>query len=708
MRRPALVLLPLLLSLACLLPCGYAEPRGGWDLASRVPSGTLVFVGAEGLDELQARWDRTSLGRMMADPAMQEFSAPLRKMWEQATGPETLPPLLRDLGGHLKHLQGQAGVAWVGMDAERGEPRVVASLDFGSHVQAFADFLERLAAEAGAESVVLEKSQREGRPWWKASLQSGPTLWATLADTVLVASTDEALLTAAVGAPAGESLASGADYAAVQRRYGPGLTMHAYANVPALAGAFSEGEMAAPLRAMGLDTVRAVGYGMSMVGDGFRDTLVVHTPGADHGLMTAFEARPLQASRLLDLVPGHAFFATESRIDLSGYLDGLRRMFASVDAGAVAEMDEDLREASRELGMDIEKELVAGLGDTLGMYAGMSSGGGLFPEVAFVVTVKDPAAWQERLPQLAARLAGMLGERGSVVARHRAIPYEGQVLQVLELQGAEAGEMVPFTPSAALLGDRLVVTLVPYTLKDIIYRQRHPEQAGPGLADQEDFAALWRDRPPQACSLGYIDLQSVLALLYDTAVPTLQAAAKPNVLGEMAAALPLDWTALPPVRHVRSYFRSVGIYQSLSRDGLDLQVSAPLPLFPVFGLAGAGAAMFAMRRAAMPGAGVDAVDPDAPMLESPVEVAQREVDDLARYVMLFVMERDQLPASLEALVAAGFVEELPLDPWGHRYSLTVVDAARREVTVASTGPDGVLGTDDDIALTRSPDGERPR
>lgn len=709
MRRTALVVLPLLVALACLLPCGYAEPRGGWDLAARVPASTLVFVGGEGLDGLEERWQRTAMGRMAADPAMQEFSAPLRRLWEEATGPDTLPPLLRELGTHLGRLRGQAGVAWVGMSEERGEPRLVASLDFGTHVQAFADFLERMAAEAGAESVVLEKEQREGRPWWKASLQDGPTLWATLADTVFVASTDEALLATVLGAPAaGGTLAGDASYVEVRRRYGEGVAMHAYGNVPALLATFSEGEMDPMLRAMGADTVRAVGYGMSMAGDGFRDTFVVHTPGADHGLMTAFEARPLQASRLLDLVPGNAFFCSESRIDLSGYLDGLRRMFASVDAAAVAEMDEDLREASRELGMDIEKDLLAGLGDTLGMYAGMSSGGGLFPELALVVTVKDPAAWQERLPQLGARLAGMMSERGGMAVRHRSLPYEGALLQVLELQGEQPGQLVPFTPSAALLGDRLVVTLVPYTLKDIVYRLRHPEQAGPGLADQEDFASLWRERPPQACSVGYLDLQAVLALLYDTTVPVLQAAAKPNMLGEMAAALPLDWTALPPVRHVRSYFRSVGIYQSLSRDGLEVQVSAPLPMFPVFMLAGAGAALWSMRSMSVPGAALDALDTPPGMEVTPEDFALRQVEDLARYVQLFVMERDQLPASLEALVEAGFLEGLPQDPWGRPYELLVTDAGQRQAVVRSLGADGQPGTDDDLLAAAQPAGAQPR
>lgn len=711
MPRRLPIIVAVLVALACLLPCGFAEPRSGWDLAARVPATTLVFAGAEGLDELQARWERTAMGRMAADPAMQEFAAPLRAMWQEATGPDTLPPLLRELGTQLGRLRGSASVAWVGMHPERGDPLLVASMDFGTHVQAFADFLERLAAEAGAESVVLDKEQREGRPWWKASFQDGPTVWATLADTVFVASTDDGLLASVTGAPPAEALAGSADWAEVRRRYGAGVAMHAYANVPALLRTMGDGddELDPMLRALGADTVRAIGYGMSIAGDGFRDTFVVHTPGADHGLMTAFEARPLQASRMLDLVPGNAFFMAESRIDLSGYLGGLRRMFAAVDAGAVAEMEEDLAEASRELGMDIERDLLGGLGDTLGLYAGMSSGGGLFPELALVFTVKDAAAWHSRLPQLVSRVCTMMSDAGGVVARASALPYEGTVLHVMDLQGAQPGQMVPLMPSAALLGDRLVVTLVPYTLKDIVYRLRHPEQAGPGLSAQEDFAAVWQERPPQACSVSYLDLQAVLALLYDTAVPTLQAVAKPNMLGEMAASLPLDWKALPPVRHVRAYFRSVGMYQTLARDGLELQVNAPLPMFPAFLLAGVGAGMMAVRQAAVPGAALEAMDEGAgPLDGTPEGAAARQLEDLGRYVQLFLMERDQLPASLEALVEAGFLESLPSDPWGRPFRLVVADAALKQAQVVSAGADGEPGTDDDLWVGVQPVGEQPR
>ena len=57
-------------------------------------------------------------------------------------------------------------------------------------------------------------------------------------------------------------------------------------------------------------------------------------------------------------------------------------------------------------------------------------------------------------------------------------------------------------------------------------------------------------------------------------------------------------------------------------------------------------------------------------------------------------------------IAALFAEPLPLDGWGNRVSITVLD--RDDSTgiarLGSLGPDGLHGTLDDLSATLSPDG----
>jgi len=699
----------LLGTLAVLLPCGFAEPRAGWNLAARLPASTIAFVSLEQLDEMEARWKTTAMGKLLADPSMQEFLAPLRKVAEEAAGPDMLPAPLMDALKHLEHLRGQLAVGFVGMSEGTGEPLLVASLDFGAHVGEFSEFLQKLLAEMGGEDVTVETGTQDGRPLWTIAIRRGPTLAATILDTTFVAATNPSLLAAVAGGQLQEgSLATSPDYQAVQKRYGGAerLAFQAYGNVPAALATFAKdfaGQGRAMADAMGLDTVKAVGYGMSFSGDGFRDSLVIHTPGADHGMMTLFTTAPIERSRVLDLVPANAFFYSESNVGFDSYLDGVRKMMITLDPDAGAQMDEGLAEVNRMLGVDIEKDLLAGLAGTLGWYAGLSAGGGLFPELALMATVKDPTAYEALLVRMMEGIAGAVNEDGELIARSREMSYEGQKLHLLELQKARGDDVIPFTPAWALLGDRLVVTLVPYTLKEIIFRARHPGEAGPGLKEQEDFQALWAEKPPAACAVGYLDLQALLTLLYDTGVPLLQAAVKPNLLGEMTGHLPLDFAALPPVRHLRPYFRSVGSYQVFGRDGLELHISSPIPMLPIMAVAvGASVALMVPRRA------MSLRDAKPMIIDEPKEWPEEEGDatarartqleELVRYVNLFVLERGELPASLQDLVKAGFLESLPEDPWGNAVLLVVFDVAKRAYRIVSVGPDGEEKTPDDILV----------
>lgn len=712
MRRLLLIAVALF-GLACLLPTGYAEPRDGWNLAARLPASTLAYVSAEQLDAWPERLRATALGKLLDDPSMQEFVAPLRKALSDLSASESVPEELREVLAQLGHLRGQLGVALLGMDREAG-PRLAASLDFGPHVADFAAFLERLSGKLD-DQMRLESREEAGRRWWTISLRGGPRLEATAVDTVFVVATDRELLSQVVEAPSpAGTLALAPEFAGSRARLGAqGLGLFVYGNVPAALGQLAQewrGEERLIADALGLDTVKSVCYGLSFEGDGFRDALLINTSGADHGIPTLFGLAPMARPRFLDLVPGNAFLFEEANLSLANLLTAVRSVARVVDADAPKQMDEGLAHMNKLLGVDLEQDVLAGLGGTLGWYAGLSSGGGLYPEVALMATVKDPAAFEQVLVRLNEGIAGAANEEGRVIVRPRVLTYEGQRLHLLELSAAEGRRMVPFTPSWTLLGDRLIVTLVPYTLKDVVWRVKHPEAAGPGLAAQEDFAALMSLKPPEAGALEYLDLQAVLALLYDTGVPLLQTVVKPNMLGEMGSTLPLDWSALPPVRAIRGHLRSMMGFASWTRDGLEARMHAPIPLLPV--IVGAAVSALALRSARsaaidwdtlptdMPPAAVpppeDDGAEDAPQESARETLARAMLDNLLRAVRLHVLLHDALPAALTDLVGQGALEELPLDPWGSPYRLVVVDAAARTFRVESDGPDRKAGTDDDL------------
>lgn len=690
-----------LASLTTLLPCGFAEPRDGWDLAARVPASTIAFVGLEDLHLARQRFEATALGRMAKDPSMQAFMEPLTQALSEMTGPDILPPFVTDLLKHLEHLRGQLAVAFVGMSPANGEPLLAASLDFGAHVGDFAQFLQRLLGELGGDDLKVQVGEAGGRPVWTVSIRRGPTLTATTVDTTFLVATSATLLQDIAGGGASTgTLAASADYQAVGKKLAAdGLALRLYANVPAALATFA-GDWEGPERrmadAIGLDTVKALAYGMSFSGDGFRDSLVIHTPGADHGLMTMFHMPALSRARLLDLVPANAFACEEGNVDLSGVLPAIRKLAAVFDPDAAAELDQGLAEVSKQLGVDVEQDLLGGLSGAMGWYAGLPQGGGLFPEVALMLTVKDPAAYEQVLVKLWEGVAGIVNEEGDVLMRPRVLELDGQRLHLIELQAGRGDDVIPFTPSWTLLGDRLVLTLVPYTLREIVWRAKNPTEAGGGIQTQEDFKALWAAKPAAAGSFGYVDLQAIMSLLYDTGVPLLQAAVKPNMLEKAGLPFTPDWALLPPARQMRKYFRSMAWTETFNRDGMELTLHSPVPLLPILVGIGAGAAL-AFRSVAMPMREIEIGEPDVIVVpEEGSGETQAQLEDLARYVKLYVLERGEMPAALGDLVKAGMIDAVPVDAWGNEVRLVVVDAATRAFRVVSAGPDGSLKTDDDL------------
>jgi hypothetical protein len=704
MRIRPVLLLPALLLLPLALSTGYAEPRAGWNLAARVPASCVAFVSVEEIDQMRAREEKTALGRLAKDPAMQPFLAPLLKALEDmATLPPGIPPSVREILKLGRDLRGQAALAFLGM--EQRNPLIVASLDFGPKVAEFGMLLQRLVAEVGEGAVEVTTTTKDGRPWWTASIRGGPTLSATIVDTTFVVATSPALLATVTATPASTgTLATSPEFLGVLERIGKdGLAVLAYANVPAALAALGEALPPRELRmaeAFGLDTVKAVAYGMSYAGEGYRDTLLIHAPAADHGLIPMFRLAPIERPRLLGLVPGNAFAYAEANVGLDNVLASVRKVAALVDDDAPAELDRALKEADAHLGVSVEKDVLGGLAGTLGWYGALPQGGGLFPELALMATVKDPAAYEGVLNRLAEGIAGAVNEQGRVIVRKRTLEYEGQRLHMVELWKAQGDDVIPFTPSWTLLGDRLVVTLVPYTLKEIVWRAKHADAAGPGLEAQEDFRSLWAQKPATAGSVSYFDLQAVLSILYDTGVPLLQTLAKPNLIGEVTAKLPLDWAALPPARVLRPYLRSMMGFESWGPDGIEMRLHAPIPLMAICG----GAALFGATlavQASPPMEAAVAMRPDGMeevVVEDEQAQARRDVQSLTSFVNLYLLEEQALPTALEDLVKKNFIDPLPRDPWGRAYRFVVTDAKARTFQVRSDGPDGEPGTADDVSL----------
>lgn len=82
-----------------------------------------------------------------------------------------------------------------------------------------------------------------------------------------------------------------------------------------------------------------------------------------------------------------------------------------------------------------------------------------------------------------------------------------------------------------------------------------------------------------------------------------------------------------------------------------------------------------------------------------INAALGDIKSYETAIQLYALKHnDRFPASLKDLEAAGNIRELNTDPWGNPYEYVVPGAHHKtSYDVFSRGPDGEVGTADDVA-----------
>lgn len=687
-------------------PARAADDGGGLRLETQVPGSALAFAAFEDIGAWGARWQATGLAKLFADPDMKAFFAPVEedvgRMLAQGDDVESpIPPEVREVFAQVQGLKGQAAVALVEMP-EDGMPVVAAALDFGGNLSHFVTFLKRMKARQA--DLPLATEERDGSTWWSMGDPDHPDMVGTTLGTSVIVSTSRPWVDGIVArkaSPLAASLGGLPAFASARRTSGDGTALFVFGNVPALLGRFvtphAPREVTGMLEALGMNAMRGCSYAFGFRGETFRETMVLDMPG-DQGLLSLFKTPPVSRKGLAS-APATAFFFGESALPMTRLLSALRPVLGSVEPRMVEKLDQGLADAKAATGVDLEKDLLPLLSDELSYYVGMPETGGLYPEVVLSVGVKDPAAFEATAAKAVEGLLATLGKSERVTGTQRVVEWRGRRLYMIDLAGASRRDMVPFTPTWAVLDGRWTLTLVPHAMKELILRQA---AGGKGLAGEADVAALLKHTPSDATSFGYVDLQALLTLLYDTAAPLLQTMAKPNVV---PMPVRLDFGMLPPTRAVRPHLQSLATHTQVVGDAFVMRVDSPIGyLLPIMVGAGAGAAYFAARQHSM--METDVVFPDEPMGgDFRHRIAEMQAETLADAVGSHYLALGRLPKSLSELTtlhAPGadepFLAFLPGDPWGGDYAFRVLDEKTGRFEVRSPGPDRELDTDDDVVV----------
>ena len=91
-----------------------------------------------------------------------------------------------------------------------------------------------------------------------------------------------------------------------------------------------------------------------------------------------------------------------------------------------------------------------------------------------------------------------------------------------------------------------------------------------------------------------------------------------------------------------------------------------------------------------------------------LSVAEQETVKIQQAIETFMLKkRGKCPKSLQEVKAAGDINKVSQDPWGNDYEIKC-PGEKTSVDVISGGPDGQIGTEDDISNFQADDGEEQK
>jgi len=232
---------------------------------------------------------------------------------------------------------------------------------------------------------------------------------------------------------------------------------------------------------IGLGNVRQLFWHTGVEGRHQRYTVEAIVPGERAGMLLLFSgSSDFRAADLPPLPPDlnqlHVF-----NLNLAGFYDGFRKtalgtaqLLGEDTAKEARALDDAQREATKQLGIDIQRDMLDSLGTTMVVYSAPSEGP-LFIGTGVAIQVVHEERLRNTLDDYA---KATVGENGGLLRiKHR--DYHGaDIVTIAFNAGDKTGEVDinPFTPCYTIHKGWLVMALNPQTVEGYVMRtQRKPE-----------------------------------------------------------------------------------------------------------------------------------------------------------------------------------------------------------------------------------------
>lgn len=387
-------------------------------LAERIPEDALFYMGWAGTDALQADYDASSLkGVLDASTLPQFLSERLPSILvEHLAGDEPGSAVRVRSAANIGRLLGKyptaiyAGpLSWI--DRRGPQPRFALLCQAGNDAPQLLSDCLNLVTKAQGGTLALQ------------AMQAGNLVIVTLGPV-------DAKSLALMKGEGGATLAAKPQFLAALQQAQTHPAFCAYMDIQALLAEIDTGVLArADVRTrsfmssifdtLGLRSVRQAAFTAAFENKGWTEYAFVGLSGPRVGILSLLDAKPL-SDRMLEVVPENAVAFNAIPLDLNKIFTQLRDGIGKVDRRSQREFDEAMARFNANLRFNLQKDLLAPLGDTWVLYQTPAT-----DDAPAGMTLVHPARDPEKLKRTLRFLESLMQEADLVVnqERFRGIDY---------------------------------------------------------------------------------------------------------------------------------------------------------------------------------------------------------------------------------------------------------------------------------------------
>jgi hypothetical protein len=321
----------------------------------------------------------------------------------------------------------------------------------------------------------------------------------------------------------------------------------------------------------GLSGIESMGYASSYAEGGVRDTFALTYNGAPTGFLSLLDCCE-GGFKFLQNAPVETGLYVGARIDLRAFVEKLGKVSEELFPGSAAAYEKGLAQASQAMHLDVRKELLAALGNEIGLYVIPPGHGSMIPDGMLLLRIGDREQF------------GKVLERGFAESKENGGPSFTEIGSLPEgVKGWNVAiEGAPVQPAMAIVGDTLCVAPNVIALKSALKTMKAglPKTVADNESLQRGLAGATGSKSANGLSLlVFADLRRAVELGYDFV---------PMFASQMGQATggKLDAANLPEADVVARHFSAIVVAGKSDQKGLTFSTFTPCGLLPLLAAGG--------------------------------------------------------------------------------------------------------------------------